>query len=348
MVRKPKTIDMKKLFLVFFFIAVFVTPTTLVKSQDNKLPILTAPEIKVSIPEMERFQNIECKEGTCNIPWLGQYIAGLQNYAIGIVGVIAVIALMIGGIVWLTAAGNNHRIEEAKKIIGGSVVGVMLVLSAYSILYLVNPSLTILKGLEVSPISKVDLPELLVAILKADSLTPDQAGILNKLDSEGIIQHVSGASKDSYREQSCNQSVFSGGQPIEFYTTGYYKPGPWENSLKFFCAVGLNCTCPSGYTKDTACGGSNTKCNYFSATTPYCNKNASGTEPQVGEVAADLGCFNRGDKLCLQGPGGKKTVIVADAGGWIKGRRLDIFTGNNLNAALTSTGVTKVTLGACQ
>lgn len=338
---------MKNIVLLFFLVtSIFIV--NIAFAQDNKLPTLTAPEIKVSIPGLDPLQNIQCKEGTCNIPWLGQYIAGLQNYAIGIVGIIAVIVMMIGGIIWLTAGGNHHRIEEAKKLIGGSIIGIILVFCSSLLLYIVNPNLTILKGLEVSYLNKINLPELLVAINNSDSLTSEQARILNGLDSEGIIEHVANASKNSYMTQTCNRTIFESGKSIEFYTTGYYKPGPWENSTTFFCAVGLNCSCPNGYTKDAACkNGYNTKCNFFPSTTPYCNRNASGTEPKIGEVAADLSCFNKGDQLCLQGPGGKKTVTVADTGSAIKGRRLDIFTGNNLQAALTSTGLTKVTFGPC-
>lgn len=153
---KQKTI----LFIIVIFSFFLSFPPSFTSAQDRKLPILTAPDIKVSVPGMDPLQNIQCEEGTCNIPWLGQYIAGLQNYAIGIVGIIAVIALMIGGIVWLTAGGNNQRISEAKKIIGGSMVGIVLVLSAYSILYLINPRLTVFKSLPVTYLRQVNLLEL--------------------------------------------------------------------------------------------------------------------------------------------------------------------------------------------
>lgn len=338
---------MKKITFLFFYLFLSFGFFNITFAQDNKLPLLTAPDLKVLIPGMEPLQDIQCTEGTCNIPWLAQYIAGLQNYAIGVVGIIAVIALMIGGIVWLTAGGNNQKIEEAKKLISGSIIGVFLVLSAYSLLYIINPNLTVLKGLNINSLSRVNLPELLIDIYNSDTLSPEQVAILNSLDTQKLITHVSGISKNSYSSLSCNKSIFSGGQKIEFYATGYYKPGPWENTNKFFCAVGLNCTCPNGYTKDSTCGGNNVKCNFFSASTAYCNRNAAGTDPKIGEVAADLSCFNIGDQICLQGPGGKETLTIADTGGNIKGRRLDIFTGNNLKAALTSTGLANITFGPC-
>lgn len=150
----------KNILFLVTIISFFLTPASLILAQDEKLPVLNAPNIQVTIPSMEPLQNIQCEEGSCSIPWLAQYIAGLQNYAIGIVGVIAVIVLMIGGIIWLTAAGNNHQIDQAKKLIGGSVIGVFLVLSAYSILYIINPNLTVLNSINLRYINRVDLPEI--------------------------------------------------------------------------------------------------------------------------------------------------------------------------------------------
>lgn len=151
----------KHILFSVIIISFFLTPSSLILAQDEKLPVLNAPNIKVTIPGMEPLQNIQCEEGSCNIPWLGQYIAGLQNYAIGIVGVIAVIVLMIGGIIWLTAAGNNHQIEQAKKLIGGSIVGIVIVLSSYLILYIVNPRLTVFNPLQIASVPRVDLEEIL-------------------------------------------------------------------------------------------------------------------------------------------------------------------------------------------
>jgi len=41
----------------------------------------------------------------------------------GIIGILAALALMIGGVIWLIAAGNASRISEAKAWIGASLTG---------------------------------------------------------------------------------------------------------------------------------------------------------------------------------------------------------------------------------
>lgn len=317
------------------------------RAQDNKLPTLTAPDIKVSIPGMEPLKDIQCAEGSCTIPWFGQYIAGLQSYAIGIVGIIAVIVIMIGGTIWLMAGGNSSQIEEAKKFISGGIFGLFLTFGAYVILYIINPNLTVMKGLEIDRIKRINLEEILADIKNGDPISKEAAELMNQLDTEKLISHSVGKSANNYKTMNCDRSLFNGGQAIDFFTTGYYKP-PYQNTQAFFCDVGLQCACPPGSSQigpnKSLCGHKYKYCSPFPAGTPYCNNTASGVPPEVGQVAADGNCFNFGDKLCL---GGKITLTVTDRGSAIKGRRLDIFSGSDRNTALARTGIGKITLGAC-
>lgn len=89
-----------------------------------------------------------------SIPWIAQLIEAIYNYAIGIAGLIAVIMLMYGGFTWILSGGDPSRISSAKESIKSAVLGLVLVMSSYTILNFVNPSL-------VSPDSlKIELPEL--------------------------------------------------------------------------------------------------------------------------------------------------------------------------------------------
>jgi hypothetical protein len=144
--KKKKVIKMT---LISSFISFAIFIPLIILAQDSKLPTFAPPDLKVSIPQLKNFEKITCQEGNiCDIPWLGQYIGGIQKYAIGIVGILAVIVLMIGGVIWLTAAGNQNQIGRAKKMIAGSLVGLTLVFSSYIILFLINPNLTIMKSLQ--------------------------------------------------------------------------------------------------------------------------------------------------------------------------------------------------------
>lgn len=92
---------------------------------------------------------------SCSIPWIAIYIKAIYNYFLYIGGIVAVIALMIGGIIWLVSAGNASRISEAKSWIIGSITGIVILLSSYVLLYQINPKLTEFKSMELKTIDPI-------------------------------------------------------------------------------------------------------------------------------------------------------------------------------------------------
>lgn len=64
-------------------------------------------------------------------------VINIVNYVLGLLGLIAVIMIIIGGFQWLTAAGNEERVEKAKKVISAAVVGLIVILLAWAIVIFV-------------------------------------------------------------------------------------------------------------------------------------------------------------------------------------------------------------------
>lgn len=85
---------------------------------------------------------------------IGSYIIAIYKYAIGIVGILATVVMMIGGIIWLTAGGNSTRIEDAKSWISASLTGLIIALCSFLILSTVNPALTTFKPIGVDTVGK--------------------------------------------------------------------------------------------------------------------------------------------------------------------------------------------------
>lgn len=54
------------------------------------------------------------------------------------VGVIFLILMIYGGYLWMTASGNEQQVEKAKNIIIRSVIGLIIVMAAYTITRLFN------------------------------------------------------------------------------------------------------------------------------------------------------------------------------------------------------------------
>lgn len=147
-------IYLKKILLIII-ISIFVMP--LIASAEANWVM---PDPKIPIPGMDKIESPTCTQENgkemCSISWLNIYIAGIYKYAIGIVAILATIVMMIGGVVWITAAGDSGRINEAKQWITGAVTGLVLAFSSYTILYFVNPDLVKLKPIRVEKIIKVE------------------------------------------------------------------------------------------------------------------------------------------------------------------------------------------------
>jgi len=60
-------------------------------------------------------------------------VGNIIQWAIGIVGVILVIMLIYGGVLYMTSAGNEQKVESAKKTITYAVIGITIVALAFAI-----------------------------------------------------------------------------------------------------------------------------------------------------------------------------------------------------------------------
>ena len=70
-----------------------------------------------------------------NIPTLSsaQVVTNTLNIAYFLAGVIAVIVIIIGGIMYTTSAGNAGSVTKAKNMILFSVIGIVVILSAFAL-----------------------------------------------------------------------------------------------------------------------------------------------------------------------------------------------------------------------
>ena len=59
--------------------------------------------------------------------------AAVINVALGFLGIVAVIIILLGGFKWMTAAGNEDKISEAKKLIAAGVIGIVIILAAWGL-----------------------------------------------------------------------------------------------------------------------------------------------------------------------------------------------------------------------
>jgi hypothetical protein len=88
-------------------------------------------------------------EQTSEIPGQGgttrnffDYLGALYNFAISFSGVLAIFMIAFGAFIYIvTSAGNSSKMADAKDMIYNAIIGLIIVLIAWLILFVVNPDL---------------------------------------------------------------------------------------------------------------------------------------------------------------------------------------------------------------
>ncbi|HUT22467.1 MAG TPA: hypothetical protein VMX18_03675 [Candidatus Bipolaricaulota bacterium] len=72
---------------------------------------------------------------------LPEIIGNILNYALGFVGVLFLVMIIYGGVLWMTAGGSitlqvgaKSKVQKARTIIINGIIGLILVLASYAIL----------------------------------------------------------------------------------------------------------------------------------------------------------------------------------------------------------------------
>ncbi len=110
---------------------------TKIKSVFFVLIVLLLPVFNVSA---QIFGNIPGQETAGDD--LIEYLNNLYKFGISITGILAVFMIALGAFSYIvTSAGNSSKMMNAKEMINNALIGLIIVLTAYLILYVVNPDL---------------------------------------------------------------------------------------------------------------------------------------------------------------------------------------------------------------
>lgn len=333
-----------------------------VSEQEQEEPTSPTPQLQlewgmlaVPIPGAEPFSKVGedvPPGGKYTVNWIAEYIRALYNFVIRIVGILAAVMIMIGGILWITAAGNSGQITLAKSFIGSSLAGLIIALFSYLILYTINPELVTLKGLPIERVQRAEAPS------------------FDELYTWGLDFRVPPEIISKPEEFSRATEIFALGCPEgwqkqpnhKIYLTGYYTPLPPEKQKSgyscgkgrdgFLADVLLNCgkdDCRGG-TEETPSGIWVNNCpkrrcrDVDPDRDDYCNKGADGTSVKAFETAAaDPTSFPRNlnlSTISITFPQGKSikvqnqersrfpSVTINDTGNAItQCRKIDLYTG---------------------
>ncbi len=95
--------------------------------------------------------------GDCTLNDFLRLGTGVADIILRYLGVAALLLFVVGGIMWITSGGSSERVQKGKKIITGSIIGMVIVLFAFTL------TRSLMKALEIEeylPEEKSQITEL--------------------------------------------------------------------------------------------------------------------------------------------------------------------------------------------
>ncbi len=111
---------------------------------------------------------------------IATYINTIYTWAAAFAAVLAVLAFTFAGVLWLIAGGDAGKITESKKIMSNAIIGLMLMLGSYSILWIINPDLVQFNPIRLTPIQQIEVD------FKSIEVTGEETGDTVKADEEEV------------------------------------------------------------------------------------------------------------------------------------------------------------------
>ena len=120
------------LFLSFFFFSVLIPSTS---AQNDLFDSICEGGLCEVGEDAYQYSDPEAPKS------IGFIIADAVQVALGFLGVIFLALIVYAGFRWMTASGNDDQVGKARGLIVNSVIGLVIVLTAYSITYFIVTSL---------------------------------------------------------------------------------------------------------------------------------------------------------------------------------------------------------------
>jgi len=169
--------------------------------------------------------------------------------ALNLVGILAALAIMIGGFEYIMSFGNPAAINKGKAWIWGAIQGLALAFSTYTFLYLINPDLVIIRDIKLKQVEIASTPPGMSA------------------------WHPSSEQQTPYGQDTCNKFITNSDKKINFNTitkknlpSGCVSGSQLDNAfnstasgdqlklLKTVAAIESKCTSNMGKSPAGACG----------------------------------------------------------------------------------------------
>lgn len=122
---------------------------------------IQAPKLGVPIPGLTFTPKISVEQGFVNIPWTAEYISAAYRYLAGVAVIAASVMIVYGGFKYIVSS-SGAGVQTGKDVIADAIVGLLIILGAYTILWTINPATVQLHALGIPyviPVTKEQLQD---------------------------------------------------------------------------------------------------------------------------------------------------------------------------------------------
>lgn len=216
-------------------------------SDMNTILGIKIPNLNFSAPPSEIDE-----EGNIYIPWIGEYIKAIYNFALVAISIIAVVVLIVQGARIIISAGGPEK-TNAYKGITGAVIGLFIAWGSYVILFSVNPNLVQFRSLKIKFIEGIEMEfvDNSELSIESSSQTPTEATIqsaddlwqtLDKIKGDNMIGAICGEKATCGRADGQIAKIFKEAAKaiadkncVVIYAAGARKPKAQLDKVKKRC-----------------------------------------------------------------------------------------------------------------
>lgn len=102
-------------------------------------PLMTSAQLDLGVDRAREAATEAGFNPTTSQTTLAENLGYIVRIALSLLGVIFMVLIVYAGYLWMMARGNETEIEKAQGIIRAAVIGLIIVVSAYSITYFIVP-----------------------------------------------------------------------------------------------------------------------------------------------------------------------------------------------------------------
>lgn len=106
--------------------------------------VLVLPFFVFAQSPLERLESVREQEsgyGKADEFTISEVLGTVISAFLGLLGIIFIIIVLLAGYNWMTAGGNEEKVEKARKLLTRGIIGLIIVVGSYAIWYFVFEAL---------------------------------------------------------------------------------------------------------------------------------------------------------------------------------------------------------------